>query len=157
MSIVALLVTLGAPTYIDINNERKLKGAVEASYFLLQQAKSQAVTLNSDITVDFIEGDNWCIGISDSGSCVCSTSNNCTVSDIETVLNSSDYSGVSMESLTFGDDDQTQFDSVRGISSGNSGSFVLTYSDIKTKLLLSNMGRVRICVSQGSLGTYQEC
>lgn len=157
LTIVGILVSVGGPAFMQYNDERKLKGAVEASYFLLQQARSVAVSKGADVTVDFAEGNNWCIGVSDSGTCNCSTSSSCTVDGVELVLNSSDYSGVSMQSLTFGASDQTVFDGTRGITSGNSGSLELTNGTIDVRLVVSNMGRARICVASGTMGGYSAC
>lgn len=142
---------------MELNDERKLRGAVEGAYFFLQQAKSEAVTQATDITVDMVAGDSWCLGISDAGSCSCNISASCTVNGVEMVFNYLEYPEVSMSDLTFGIDDQTVFDSIRGISSGNSGSFILSNTDIQAKVLLSNMGRARICVVSGTLGNYPSC
>lgn len=157
LSIVSILVVAGVPAYLELNEERKVKGAIEASYFFVQQSRSVAVTKGTDVTVDFVAGSNWCIGISDSGSCSCSTANSCTVDSIEQVLDATDYSGVAMEQLSFGASDEAVFDGTRGISSGSSGSFVLSNNTIDAKLILSNMGRARICIDAGSLGNYPSC
>lgn len=157
VSIVSILMTVGVPAFMELNEERKLRGAAEGAYFFLQQAKSEAITQATDITVDLVQGDSWCLGINDSGSCSCNISSSCTVNGIEMVFNSEDYPEVSMSDLTFGDSDQTSFDGVRGIASGNSGSFILSNSDTEAKVLLSNMGRARICVVSGSLGNYPSC
>lgn len=157
LTIVGILVSVGGPAFMQYNDERKLKGAVEASYFLMQQARSVAISKGADVTVDFSEGSSWCIGVSDSGDCNCNTTDSCTVDGIELVLDATDYSGVVMESLTFGSSNQTVFDGTRGITSGNSGSTVLSNGSIDAKLIVSNMGRARICIVTGTLGSYSSC
>lgn len=157
LTIVGILVSVGGPAFVQYNDERKLKGAVEASYFLLQQARSVAISKGTDVTVDFASGTNWCIGVSDNGDCNCATTNSCTVDGVELVLDATDYSDVVMQSLTFNGANQAEFDGTRGISTGNSGSTVFNNGDTQVKLILSNMGRARICVVSGQLGTYSAC
>lgn len=157
LTIVGILVSVGGPAFVQYNDERKLKGAAEAAYFLLQQSRSIAIAKGTNVTVDFVAGSNWCIGVSDSGTCTCSTSNSCTVEGLELVLSSSDYSGVGMEQLSIGSDDSAVFDGTRGITQGTSGSTVFSNGDIDAKLVLSAMGRASICISAGSLGSYSAC
>jgi prepilin peptidase dependent protein A/type IV fimbrial biogenesis protein FimT len=68
-----------------------------------------------------------------------------------------DYHFVSIDKVTFGADNVAVFDSNRGLAIGHAGSIVFTDGDKQLKLILSNMGRVRICAVDSSLGGYEAC
>lgn len=157
ISIVAIVVTLGAPSVVATHKLYKLKGAVETSYFALQYARSAAVSASTDTTVQFIEGGNWCIGTSDAGLCDCNVPNSCLVNGVEQSVRASDFSQITLQDLKFGGNDAAVFDGVRGLAVGNAGSVVLSDGNNEARLVVSNMGRVRVCVQQGQLAVYRPC
>jgi prepilin-type N-terminal cleavage/methylation domain-containing protein len=157
ISIVAIVVTIGAPSVVEMQRQYKLKGAVEVSYFALQYARSAAVSASTDTTVQFVEGGNWCVGTSDAGLCDCNVINSCTVNGVEQSIKAADFAQITMQDLNFGANDAAVFDGVRGLAVGNAGSVVLTDGNSEARLVLSNLGRVRICMQQGQLGAYDPC
>jgi len=157
ISIVAIVVMLGAPSVTEMQRQYKLKGAVEVSYFALQLARSGAISASTDTTVQFVEGENWCIGTSAGGLCDCNVLNSCTVNGVEQLVKAADFSQITMQDLAFGANDAAVFDGVRGLAEGNAGSVVLTDGNNEARLVLSNLGRVRICMQQGQLGAYDPC
>jgi prepilin-type N-terminal cleavage/methylation domain-containing protein len=157
VSIIAIVVLIGAPAVKNTQKTMQLKGAVEASYFAFQHARSAAISAGADVTVSITSGTNWCVGISDGGDCDCNTLNACTLNGVEQLVKSTDFSHVSMQSLSFGAANTAVFDGVRGLSIGSAGSTVFTDGSNDAKLILSNMGRVRICITEGDLGSYSPC
>jgi Tfp pilus assembly protein FimT len=130
---------------------------VESSYFALQYARSAAISSNTDITVQFKDGLSWCLGTSDVGACDCNLINSCSVGGVEQSISAVNYGQISMQDLKFGANEAAVFDGVRGLAVGNAGSFVLSNGDVQARLVLSNMGRVRVCMQQGQLGVYRPC
>lgn len=157
MSIVVLLVMIGAPSIVESIKNQQLKGALQQSYFLLKKARATAVSLNQDITVQFENSSDWCIALSDSGPCDCHVNNACTVDSVEYKLSSHDYPHVQLPNITMGKNNTIEFDNTRGIAVGNAGSSVLSDGKNRAKLIISNLGRVRICMQVGSLGAYRQC
>jgi prepilin-type N-terminal cleavage/methylation domain-containing protein len=157
VSIIAIVVAISAPAILNTQKTMQLKGAVEASYFAFQHARSAAISAGSDVTVSITSGSNWCMGISDNGDCDCTTLNSCTINGVEQLVKSSDFKLVSMQDLSFGVDNTAVFDGIRGLSVGNAGSTVLSDGSNDAKLILSNMGRIRICMTEGALGRYSSC
>lgn len=157
VSIVALVVMIGAPSVVETQKRYKLKGAVESSYFSMQYARSAAVSSSTDITMQFKDGAQWCIASSDAGVCDCNVVNSCTVNGVEQVVKAADFSQITMDDLSFGANDAAVFDGVRGLAVGNAGSVVLSDGINEARLVLSNLGRVRICMQQGQLGAYEPC
>lgn len=157
VSIIAIVVAIGAPAIMSTQKTMQLKGAVESSYFAFQHSRSAAISAGSDVTVSMESGSNWCIGISDNGDCDCQTLNSCTINGVEQLVKSSDFKLVSMQELNFGVNSAAAFDGIRGLAVGSAGSMILSDGSNKAKLILSNMGRIRICMDEGELGRYSSC
>ena len=157
VSIIVLLVSLGAPTINSIQKNIQLKGAVRSSYFLFQQARVAAITKNIDITIAFHSGKKWCAALSDSGDCDCAIAYECILDGVEYKVDFVDYRFVNIDKVTFGVNSVTVFDANRGLAIGHAGSIVFTDGVKSLKLILSNMGRVRICAVGNSIGGYKAC
>jgi len=157
ISILVLVVSLGAPAINSIQKNMQLKAATESSYFAFQQARVAAITQSIDVTVAIQSGEKWCAALSDNGLCDCTFSNDCTLNGVEYKVNYADFRYVSIDKVTFGADNIAVFDSSRGMAIGHAGSVIFTDGDKQLKLILSNMGRVRICSVARSLGGYESC
>ena len=157
VSIIVLVVSLGLPAISSIQKNIQLKGAVQSSYFAFQQARVVAITKNIDVTVAIRTGENWCAALSDSGVCDCTITHECTLDGVEYMVDFADYRFIRMHKVTFGSDNIAVFDANRGLAIGHAGSIIFTDGDNQLKLILSNMGRVRICAVDISLGGYELC
>ncbi len=157
VSIIVLLVSLGAPTINSIQKNLQLKGAAQGSYFAFQQARVAAITKNIDVTVAIRSGEKWCAALSDNGSCDCTIAYECTLDGVEYKVDFADYHFVSIDKITFGSSSVAVFDANRGLAIGHAGSIVFTDGVKSLKLILSNMGRVRICAVGNSIGGYKAC
>jgi prepilin peptidase dependent protein A/type IV fimbrial biogenesis protein FimT len=157
ISILVLVVSLGSPAITSIQKNMQLKAAAESSYFAFQQARATAITQSIDVTVAIYPGENWCAALSDSGLCDCTISNECSINGVENKVDFADYRFVSIDKVTFGVDNVAVFDANRGLAIGHAGSVVFTDGDKQLKVILSNMGRVRICAVDSSIGGYQAC
>ncbi|GAC14409.1 prepilin peptidase dependent protein A [Aliiglaciecola lipolytica E3] len=157
LSVIMLLATLGAPSIIQMLQHQQLKGTLQTSYFLLQQARSTAISQHNSVTAQFQKGSDWCIALSDTGPCNCQVKSACTVDNIEYRISALDYPQVKISDTTMGKDQTIVFDGVRGTAIGNAGTGVFSNGNETAKLIVSNLGRVRICMQQGKLGAFQKC
>jgi prepilin peptidase dependent protein A/type IV fimbrial biogenesis protein FimT len=157
ISIIVLVVSLGSPAINSIQKHMQLKGAAQSSYFAFQQARISAITKNIDVTVAIRPGKNWCAALSDNGVCDCGAPNECTLDGVEYKVDFADYRFVSIDKVTFGVDNVAVFDANRGLAMGHAGTIVFTDGDKQLKLILSNMGRIRICAEGSRLGGYDAC
>jgi len=130
---------------------------VRSSYFLFQQARVAAITKNVDITIAIRSGKKWCAALSDSGNCDCAIAYECILDGVEYKVDFVDYRFVNIDKVTFGVNSVTVFDANRGLAIGHAGSIVFTDGVKSLKLILSNMGRVRICAVGNSIGGYKAC
>ena len=157
ISIIVLVVSFGVPAITSIQKNMQLKAAAQSSYFAFQQARVAAITKNIDVTVAIRPGKNWCAALSDSGVCDCSITYECTLDGVEYMVDFTDYRFISIDNVRFGSDSIAVFDANRGLAIGHAGSIVFTDGHNKLKLILSNMGRVRVCAVDRSLSGYESC
>ncbi len=156
IAVVGITITLGAPAIIDAFKSQQVKGATQNGYFMLQYARSVAISKGSDVTIDFVSGNNWCVGISDAGACDCGVANSCLIDGVEQRVAFTDYNDVKMQNLAFAGGTSV-IDGMRGMSVGNAGSFELSDGTNTLRLVMSNLGRVRICAVAGNVGDYPAC
>lgn len=157
VSIIVLVVSLGSPAIDSIQKNMQLKGAAQSSYFVFQQARVSAITKNMNVTVAIRPGESWCVALSDSGLCDCAVQNKCTLDAVEYKVNFVDYRFVSIDKVTFGANNIAVFDANRGMAIGHAGTIVFNDGEKQLKLILSNMGRVRICAVDGGFGGFETC
>ncbi len=166
VAVFAILMTMGIPSFQSTTDRNRLKGAVETVFADVQFAHSEAIKRGQTFTMDFITSADvtggWCYGMSNAGSCTCSTANSCQIDGAgnERVVNTNNLAGVRISDVTF-DDDELNLDGRRGHpiagSGGNrGGSIVFTSQDGLTAAIQINaLGRVRIC-SDDNIG-YGDC
>ena len=157
VSIIAILVTVGGPAIFAMQKSLQLKAAVESSYFAFQAARANAISLGKDVSVSIVDSTNWCVGISDNGDCDCTILLSCTINSVEQLVKAQDFQNITMQDVRFGANNLAVYDGIRGLSTGNAGSLVFSDGVNQAKLILSNMGRVRICVAAGEVGRYSAC
>jgi prepilin peptidase dependent protein A/type IV fimbrial biogenesis protein FimT len=157
VSIIFILVIFGGPSILASQKSLQLKAAVESSYFAFQNARAAAISSGKDISVSIIDTSNWCIGISDSGVCDCTVLNSCVIGSVEQLVIARDFKNINIQNVRFGVNNLAVYDGIRGLSIGNAGSMVFSDGVNQAKLILSNMGRVRICVAAGDVGRYLPC
>lgn len=157
IAVLATLATSGASSFTPLVQKYQMHGASQGIYFLLQQARSMAITMQQDIAVDIHAGTNWCIALTTAHSCDCTIKDNCLVNNAEWKISVEEYDLTQVTKITFGTNMQTVFSSPRGLTAGNAGSLVLSDGRHELKVLLSNMGRVRICALTQGFSPYKQC
>lgn len=157
LAIVAILAALAAPNMGEYIEQERVRGALINLKQELAFARSEAIKRNTTIYVSAAEGANWCVGISLSAGCDCSSSNPaqadaCTLpvngTPVIRHLTSNDYSGVVMD-----DAFDFEFDAVRGLSSAND-TFKLSADSFSGGVKVSKIGRVRAC---GNISGMEGC
>jgi prepilin peptidase dependent protein A/type IV fimbrial biogenesis protein FimT len=157
ISITMILMTLGVPSLLDSKQQLHIKQAAQVSYFFMQHARANAIASSEDVYVSIRNGQSWCIGMNMSQRCDCLIDNDCSVSGVPTRINNSDYASVALLQFSFGQNSSAVFDGERGMAMGNSGSVTFGDSHDKIKLIVSNMGRVRLCVLEGNILAHPSC
>ncbi|BAL25516.1 GspH/FimT family pseudopilin [Azoarcus sp. KH32C] len=114
IAIMAVLVTMAAPSLNNFILKSRLKGAGEALHSDLVYARTEAVTRNQTITVSFSTGTDWCYGISTGGTCNCATAGSCSIKAVSGTSYTGTTLATSFTALTF--------DGVQGTIGGAGGT-----------------------------------
>jgi prepilin-type N-terminal cleavage/methylation domain-containing protein len=157
LAIIGIVALIGAPSMSGLQKRIQLKGAVQTSYFAFQHARSGAIAKGVELTIVINSGNKWCLALSDSGICDCELVNHCTVDGVEHLVAGKDYGLISLQEVKFGKESRAVFDPIRGLAVGHAGSVIFSDGTQQLKLILSNMGRVRICAVGSEIGGYQRC
>lgn len=176
---VAVLASIGIPSYSDFMEKRRLSGgAVEITSFL-SLARNSAVKHNQQTTVSFnhTSDTDWCLGvILGADPCDCTNS---TVSDADYCalkytddsgtaviepqwISSADYSGFLMETATTGSGGSAlTFDPVRGVVAFFADTATIAVQSTNTKYELeinvSPTGAVKTCTKGAPLSGFKSC
>lgn len=184
MAILAIIISVGVPSLSGFSANQRLIGAAEQVYSHLQQARSEAVSRNTLVYVNFaVDGTaSWEYGMSSVNS-LCDLTittangvNSCrmVVSDGDASLDpgtgavdaddlvlmrytDADHAGVIMDIANFSTGStQFIFDPTRGTST--SGQVNLTGSNgNQLRVAVNLLGRVSLCTPDGSVERYQDC
>ncbi|GAC33531.1 GspH/FimT family pseudopilin [Paraglaciecola polaris] len=157
ISISMILMTIGVPSLLGSKQKLRTKQAAQASYFLMQHARSSAIASGQEMFVSINSSQAWCLGLNVSEPCDCQLADSCTVFGVESRVQYIDFPVVALSQLRFGQNSSAVFDGARGIAMGNSGSVVFGSGGDELKLIVSNMGRVRLCVQAGDIREYSQC
>lgn len=184
MAILAIIISVGMPSLSGFSANQRLIGAAEQMYSHLQQARSEAVSRNTMVYVNFaVDGTaSWEYGMSSVNSLcdltitTASGVNSCrmVVSDGDATLDPGtgavdtgdlilmrytdvDYPGVIMNIAGFSTGTtQFIFDPARGTST--SGQVNLTGANgNQLRVAVNLLGRVAVCTPDGIIDRYQDC
>jgi len=172
--ILGILVSLAAPSMYQILEGRKLKGATENLFADLMFAKTETIKRNTKVALSFgASGADWCYGLSVATDCDCTnallatpTATTCTIDGIEKVITNEAYGNTTISTdfagNVAGDPEAAGFEPLRGfsqyITSSNyaNGSATFSNNGRESVVMLSTLGRVKICSDTG-FGGYSSC
>ena len=179
VSTIAILTSLGAPSYSDFIEKRKLTGAAEEIAAFMTLARSGAVKHNQQTTVSFnrTSSTDCCLGMTlGPDACDCTKS---TISDVDycalkytdnaannviepRLMSSGDYSGFKLTAATTGSGDSAlTFDPVRGVLAdlADITSFTIQSSneDYELNVNVSATGTVKTCTNGTPLTGFKSC
>ncbi len=184
LAVVVILALLAIPSFRDLIDKSRLRGATDDVVNILNTARGSAVKLQKDVNVSAVAGSSgsWCVGAdaaADPGSvgdpipaataCDCtSTSPTCVIGGKASLVSSSNYSGTTISIV-----DSNFATSAGGIVfnskfGGLDLSAVPTTalitvtspsSKYKTSVTVSALGQVHVCVPSGSpfVSGYPSC
>ena len=163
VSIVAILLTLGIPSFSRTIDKQRLTGACHEVFEQLAYARSSAVKINKSISISFkptpfffdqnedgvTEPYNWCIGLNDSSVSGCNCAGSieevikCTVNERQEIVrfSSQSHTTIYQNDVTFSGHDKTTFNSRDGTASA--GHVSLASANWACKVTLNSMGRIR--------------
>ena len=167
IAIVAVVVSLAAPSYSTFIEKRKITGGAEEIASFMMLARSEAVKHNQQTTVSFVRnGDtDWCIGMM-FGSAPCDCENS-TVTDADyCALKYTDSGGNVVEPQLISSGDYSGFKLTAAATASGAGS-ALTYDpvrgiladvlDISSFTIQSNNAAYELRTNISATGTVKTC
>lgn len=169
VAIIGILAAIAAPAFIKMLERNRLKGAAEGLFNDLQLARTEAIKRNQDVDVTFSAvgpTTTWAYGLRTGATCdpalAVTATNACKLAadDVLKVTRSTDYPGVSLQ-VTFPAATtpvalpRAEFEPRQGLADV-SGSAYLVLGPDELRVIVSTMGRVKICTQTGMPG-YQPC
>jgi len=153
VAILGILAAIAAPSFTDMLERRRLVSATETIMSDLRWARSEAIKRNTNITVTFTDGSPWAYEINTAADpvalpIVCPPPDTSLKAVCSSAVN--DFADITLA----GSD--TTFNPVRG-TAGN-GTITLTSANGNAlNVVVSTLGRVRICSQSGHVGGYDAC
>ena len=172
VAVLAILVTVGIPSFQETIDKRRLTGAAEQLYGDLQYARSEAIKRNANVFVTFTgSGTTWCYGMSaTTATCNCTTANSCALDGVEKVVNQTGFRNISLgvSNIT---NNNLNFEPRRGLVSMNNNALPIVTGEIEftsnhgasnekeLRLEVSRLGRVKMCSPSGNenVSGYPTC
>lgn len=154
VTVMSVLVAIAVPSFSDLFDRYRLKGAVDTLYADLQFARSEAVRRNTSLFVGLSAGSGWCYGLDTVDTCRCGTAGDCDMK----VVSADQFPSVTLYRTTFSGD-STRFRPRLGDVS-KAGTVVFRSERGKeARIVVSPLGRIRRCSPAGSanLWYYPAC
>jgi len=168
VAIVAILAVMAAPSYRDMIERNRLRGAADDVLSVISTARAQAVKIGLDAAISVGSFDeDWCVGATSATvptggalyaggvatPCTCSNASTCLVAGEQLAVPVRKHRGISMES-----GDAFTFDGKLGtalpLSAGR--TFALTSDNHEIHVVVTPLGQARLC-TPGSMAGIAAC
>ncbi len=164
VAIIALLAGMAVPAMLSYRANNRLQGAAESLASFIQSAKQDVDRIDEDLLVQF-DANAWCAGMDyedGTSGCDCTladptATDACTLPAEDRVhrIRGQDFPEVAMSKIG----SYTTIKHIRGTATAGSVELQLGGGERVLRLVVSNVGRVRICVPAGEegVGMYPGC
>lgn len=158
LAVLGIIVAVGVPSFLSMLQNSRLSGAAQESYALLQYARSDALRAGEPRYVVWQQNaDNWCAAVATTSTCDCLTES-CAINDVSRRLDAADYGQVALTNANFVGGSYTAFDGMRGLAEGHAGTVSYQLPNTaEVKVIVSALGRVRMCQSANFSGGFPTC
>ena len=154
LSVVAILVSLGAPSYSEIITKRKVAGAANMITMFIENMKMVSIKRNEFVTISYKRTGNgtaWCLGavVGKDAACDCTAEiPQCLIDAVPTVLSNETHSEFNKLHANF-DEGYITFDPVRGILTDPADTVSMEIKpaseDYQVNITVNATGRVSKC------------
>lgn len=163
LSILSILSGISSASYRNFAIKSELRSTVTTIENYLASIRQLAIFNKRDVYVS-INKEARCLGASFETPCDCAEVKSCNTTDHGNiiVLNSSSdaFDEITFDELSLAKSNYIKFQSKSGIAAGYNGSFTLkpiSLVNTKMKVVLSALGRTRVCASDGHLAGVLPC
>jgi type IV fimbrial biogenesis protein FimT len=166
LAVLAILVVVGIPSMAEMLARHRLKTAAQALVEDLQWSRSEAIRRNAEVYLTIDTG-AWCYSVATLRDCGCGASDQASggacrqpadAPPLLKVVSGDAFPGVRISSHTFGGGRPVAAFEPRRALAVQSGSLTLASDQgVELRVVLSLLGRVRLCSPGGSLWGYPSC
>ena len=161
ISIIGILAVVALPALQDFLERRRLINATQLVYEQLQIARSEAIRQSRDVGVYFaVDGsDTWSLAISSNTACDPAANTDCELVTTGGTMNYRfDDAPFNAISISKSGGASMTFEWMRSQVAGNA-TITLTSPHSQTQIVVSRLGRVRVCSPSGTgrVGNYPVC
>ena len=156
VAVLAILMAIVAPSFNNFFDKYRVKRAADTFSSFLINSKSEAIKRNKSVrTVITGTGATWCAGMTENATCNCSTDGACQIDGADRVISSTAFKGVKL----LGPDSPHvfEFKTNRGTVAGNDSVQLESAAGLKLNVVVSWIGRIRLCSPGGSISGYPSC
>lgn len=150
LAIVAILLNIALPSLSQWLQRQQVVNQTRAIGQLLNLASRQAVQTGKPVFVAAETGNNWCIRLSHSAECDCRSGRDCEPLPDDIFLKAKDSNSYLADSRRT--TPAAKFEATHGMSMGFANTLFIYKGSYQGKVVLSNLGRVRYCMTPASGG-----
>lgn len=158
VAVLAIIVSIAAPSFNSFFDRYRVKRAADTLSSFLINAKSEAIKRNKNVSAVITgSGTTWCVGMTESSTCNCSTANACQIEGADRVINSTSFNGVKLLGPDTGH--AFEFKTQRGAVTGFDTVQLESANGAKVNVRVSMVGRIKLCSPSGTgnMGGYSLC
>ncbi len=152
-SLVLVTSVLATPSLSNWFEKQEVKSALFHTGSLLKQARNEAFSQGVDVTIVIDPMGAGCIGATANSSCDCFVANACELGATPRSLQLSDYN--SEITSTTSQKRYLQFNKLHGFLNGPGITISLQNQSYSGNVIVSSLGRIRLCTDQTILGVPQ--
>lgn len=159
LAIVAILVTIAMPSFGELIDRYRLKGAADALQTEIQFARSEAIRRNQQVHLAFGTGENSCYGIGITPDCDCAS---CEVRTRSAAQFASDFPRIRIASVVSGSTAVAGFGLLpRQGTSDAAGDVAITLASAASarqlRVVVGLLGLPRTCSPGAAIAGYPAC
>ncbi|MDB2331018.1 hypothetical protein N9V74_04830 [Alteromonas sp.] len=148
--IMAIVIAQGVPSFIQWKKQEALVTSLNKVTALLKHGRQYALSHRGSVNIIVQSGANSCMGITTLATCNCTVVNSCQNQSNRSSINLSPLNTEIM--LSGGTKKIITFDGTHGMSFNSATSVTIRNSLYTGKVIVSNTGRARACVSSSLPG-----
>lgn len=166
LAVLAILASLGVPAMQEMLERNRLKSAAQTFMSDLQWMRGEAIRRNRPLHLA-VDVDAWCYGITTRTTCNCRAAADdtdaCVLETADTSVlkrvGSDDLPGVRIVSVnsSLGNPPRLRFEPQRATATSYGSLTFASRKGAQLRLVLSKLGRVRVCSPNDSVPGYAPC
>ncbi|NMH58952.1 GspH/FimT family pseudopilin [Alteromonas ponticola] len=156
VSIISILLTAGMPSFTDFQQRQHLQQILLNAHRLFNEARQLAILNKNTVTVVVEASDNWCIGATKEAMCDCHQVASCSLNDRPMQV-SGTHTGIKLADTRKQAIAKVMFAGGYGTAYGSATTLTFTSNIGVGKVVINNLGRVRLCADNSTSIGLPQC